>query len=77
MQVDTSITTAASAMGDGEAGNVLFEPEIYRPIEIEENANEHMHDDEDDKRSVSTHAGINMSMASNYKTGLDPSMFAA
>jgi hypothetical protein len=32
---------------------------------------------EEDRHSVSTHAGVNMSMISNYKTGLDPSLFAA
>lgn len=32
---------------------------------------------EEDIRSVATHAGVNMSMMSNYKTGLDPSLFAA
>lgn len=50
--------------------NVLFEPEIYRPQE-----DDHM--SEEDIRSAHTHAGVNMSMMSNYKTGLDPSLFAA
>jgi hypothetical protein len=32
---------------------------------------------EEDNVSVSTHAGVNASMVSNYKTDLDPSLFAA
>lgn len=68
----TSITTSASVVGDGQASNVLFEPEIYRPP-----VDEQMHDDDDDRHSVSTHAGVNASMVSNYKTNLDPALFAA
>lgn len=66
MQVDSESTQASQAP---DGGNVLFEPEIYRP-QIDEAM-------EDDARSVSTHAGVNASMVSNYKTGLDPSLFSA
>jgi hypothetical protein len=61
-------TTAASV---SQASNVLFEPEIYRPP-VEEN--DQM---EDEHVSASTHAGVNASMISNYKTGLDPALFQA
>ena len=67
MQVDASSTQASEQAP--EANNVLFEPEIYRPV-----VDEPM---DDDVHSVSTHAGVNASMISNYKTGLDPSLFAA
>ena len=51
--------------------NVLFEPQIYRaPVEEDKQM-------EEDNVSVSTHAGANASMVSNYKTDLDPSLFAA
>ena len=73
MIVDTDSTQASVAGGDGQNGNnVLFEPEIYRP---EPQQNIDMQDD--DVRSVSTHAGAHTSMVSNYKTDLDPSLFAA
>ena len=63
--MDTS--TAASQPED--SGNVLFEPEIYRPQEEDEAM---------DVQSASTHHGLaNMSMVSSYKTDLDPSLFAA
>lgn len=69
----TSDTTAASMVVDVEPNNVLFEPEIYRPV-----IDEAMQEDDEDKHSVSTHAGgVNMSMVSNYRTDLDPSLFAA
>jgi len=61
-------TTAASV---SQASNVLFEPEIYRPPAEE---NDQM---EDEHVSASTHAGVNASMISNYKTGLDPALFQA
>jgi hypothetical protein len=44
-------TTAAS---ESQSSNVLFEPEIYRPVPEE---NEAM--DADDHVSASTHAGVN------------------
>lgn len=66
MMMDDS--THASVADTGS--NVLFEPEIYRPVPENE-----MHDD--DVRSVSTHAGVNASMISNYTTGLDPTLFMA
>ena len=52
--------------------HVLYEPEMYRPP-----ADEAMIEEEDDAHSVSTHAGVNASMISSYKTGLDPALFAA
>lgn len=68
MQMETtSVTTAASA---SQASNVLFEPEIYRPQPVDE----HMSDD-DDKQSVSTYAGHQSAIVSNYKSDLDPSLF--
>jgi hypothetical protein len=66
MQVDASSTQASENQAPS---NVLFEPEIYRPVEDEPMM--------DDARSVSTHAGINASMISNYTTNLDPSLFSA
>lgn len=51
--------------------NVLFEPEIYRPAAVEDQKMD------DDNVSVSTHAGMHTSMVSNYKTDLDPALFAA
>ena len=62
-------TTAGSV---SQASNVLFEPEIYRPPA---ETNDHM--EEDEHVSASTHAGVNQSMISNYKTGLDPALFQA
>lgn len=62
----------ASTVGSQQedSSNVLFEPEIYRPQEEE--------DDAMDGQSTSTHHGLaNMSMVSSYKTDLDPSLFAA
>lgn len=70
--MDTSMTTQATVASN--PANVLFEPEIYRPPAA---VDDHMHDDEDDRRSVSTHAGANASMVTNYKTDLDPTLFAA
>jgi hypothetical protein len=32
---------------------------------------------EEDNVSVSTHAGVNASIVSNYKSDLDPALFAA
>jgi len=69
MQIDASSTQASE---QAEATNVLFEPEIYRPAVVDEA----MRDDED-VRSVSTHAGGHTSMISNYKTDLDPTLFSA
>jgi hypothetical protein len=60
-------TTAAS---ESQSSNVLYEPEIYRP---EPEDNDRM--EGDDHVSASTHAGVNASMISNYKTGLDPALF--
>ncbi len=69
--MDTS-NLATSVPLQPNAANVLFEPEIYRPPAFEED--KHM---EDDARSVSTHAGMHTSMISNYKSDLDPALFAA
>lgn len=62
---------AVSAPLPANPDNVLFEPEIYRPV-VEED-----HKMDDDNVSVSTHAGMHTSMISNYKTDLDPALFAA
>lgn len=62
---------AVSAPLPANPDNVLFEPEIYRPV-VEED-----HKMDDDNVSVSTHAGLHTSMISNYKTDLDPALFAA
>jgi len=62
---------AVSAPLPANPDNVLFEPEIYRPP-VEED-----HKMDDDNVSVSTHAGMHTSMISNYKTDLDPALFAA
>ncbi len=71
MQMDTSNLATAVPQQPNPA-NVLFEPEIYRPAPMEED--KHM---EDDVQSVSTHAGMHTSMISNYKSDLDPALFAA
>ena len=66
------VSTEASVAG---ASNVLFEPEIYRPVP-EPVADDRM-EEEDDHVSVSTHAGVNASLISTYKTDLDPALFQA
>lgn len=63
---------AISAPLPANPDNVLFEPEIYRPLPEEDHKM-----DNDDNVSVSTHAGQHTSMISNYKTDLDPALFAA
>ncbi len=68
--MDTS-SLAISQPLPANPNNVLFEPQIYRPP-VEED--KHM---EEDNVSVSTHAGANVSIVSNYKTDLDPALFAA
>jgi len=64
------VSTDASVAG---TSNVLFEPEIYRPV-AEPVADDRMVDEED-HLSVSTHAGVNASLISTYKTDLDPALF--
>ena len=71
MQMDTSNLATAVPQQPNPA-NVLFEPEIYRPPPMEEDKNM-----DDDVQSVSTHAGMQTSMISNYKSDLDPALFAA
>ena len=68
--MDTSSLAVSQAQPPNPT-NVLFEPEIYRPT-VEEDKNM-----EEDNVSVSTHAGVNASMVSNYKSDLDPALFAA
>jgi hypothetical protein len=68
--MDTS-SLAISQPQPPNPSNVLFEPQIYRaPIEEDKNM-------EEDNVSVSTHAGANVSIVSNYKSDLDPALFAA
>lgn len=61
-----------SMADNSDSGNVLFEPAIYRPDPV---VADNM-DMEDDHISVSTHGG-HTSIISNYKTDLDPALFAA
>lgn len=68
--MDTS-SLAISQPLPANPNNVLFEPQIYRPP-VEEDKQM-----EEDNVSVSTHAGANVSIVSNYKTDLDPALFAA
>lgn len=68
--MDTS-SLAISQPQPPNPNNVLFEPQIYRPP-VEEDKNM-----EEDNVSVSTHAGVNASIVSNYKSDLDPALFAA
>lgn len=71
-------TDASMNVGDGADTNVLFEPSIYRPEQpVFEQGETHMLDDEDDRRSVSTHLGGQSSIVTNYKSDLDPSLFQA
>lgn len=68
--MDTS-TAVASSSG---TNNVLYEPEIYRPQEEEEE--EVIDEQMVETQSISTIGGQE-SIVSNYKTDLDPSIFAA
>ena len=69
--MDTS-SLAISSPQPPNPSNVLFEPQIYRPPVEEEDK-----DMVEDNVSVSTHAGVNASIVSNYKSDLDPALFAA